>query len=122
LVSASAGHCPLLVWQPDPGQTRPVGNSGFPLGIESHAQYPQSVTSLPPGGVALLYTDGLSEARNPAGQLLGDLALAAILTDAAKSTRHAAAGKDLLQKRLADYCGGAAMSDDQTFIFIRHCQ
>jgi len=122
LISASAGHCPLLVWQPESGQTGPVGNSGFPLGIENHAQYPQTVTPLPPNGVALLYTDGLSEARNPAGQLLGDQALSAILTDAAKNTRRAEAGKDLLQKKLADYCGTAAMSDDQTFIFIRHCQ
>ena len=122
LISASAGHCPLLVWQPLAGATGAVGNSGFPLGIESHTKYPQTVTPLPPGAAALLYTDGVSEARNPAGQLLGDHELAAILNDTARATRSAEAGKNLLQQRIAAFCGPTAMADDQTFIYLRHCQ
>ena len=122
LISASAGHCPLLVWQPLAGATGAVGNSGFPLGIESHTKYPQTVTPLPPGAAALLYTDGVSEARNPAGQLLGDHELAAILNDTARATRSAETGKNLLQQRIAAFCGPAAMADDQTFIYLRHCQ
>jgi len=120
LVSASAGHCPLLVWQPKSGVTGAVGNSGFPLGIENHTKYPQSITPMPPGAVALLYTDGISEARNEAGAMLGDNPLAGILSDIARTNPRAMTGKKMLQERVAAYSGKAAMSDDQTFIYIRH--
>jgi len=122
LVSASAGHCPLLVWQPKADATGPAGNSGFPLGIENHTKYPQTVTPLPPGAVALLYTDGISEARNEAGELLGDHNLADILSDIARTNQRAQTGKKLLQERVAAFSGKAAMADDQTFIYIRHVQ
>jgi serine phosphatase RsbU (regulator of sigma subunit)/anti-sigma regulatory factor (Ser/Thr protein kinase) len=120
LISASAGHCPLLVWQPETSLTETAGNSGFPLGIESRTQYPQTVTPMPPGAVALLYTDGISEAKNESGEMFGDQALARLLGDIARTNPRAQAGKTLIQQGVAAFSGKAAMSDDQTFIYIRH--
>ncbi len=72
IISASAGHCPLLVCQPGAAVAGAVGHSGFPLGIEPLTRYAQIETPLPPDSAALLYTDGLSETRNAAGEMLGE--------------------------------------------------
>jgi serine phosphatase RsbU (regulator of sigma subunit)/anti-sigma regulatory factor (Ser/Thr protein kinase) len=120
LISASAGHCPLLVWQPGTTETSVASRSGLPLGIEPDANYPQNASPLPPGAAALLYTDGLSESRDAGGELLGEKNLQKIFAEAAAQTRDVESGKLFLLERLTAYRGGVALSDDQTFILIRH--
>ena len=120
MLSASAGHCPLLVWQPGATGATAPGQSGFPLGIEPQVVYPQNVHPLPPGAAALLYTDGLSELRNAAGEMLGENRLPQFLVEAAAQTSDVESGKQMLLDRLAAYRGNAPMADDQTFIYIRH--
>jgi serine phosphatase RsbU (regulator of sigma subunit) len=120
IVSASAGHCPLLVWKSGDAPAAASGESGFPLGVELQARYPQTTTTLPPGAVALLYTDGLSEMRNAAGEMLGEKRLLELLAGAAAGTGDTETGKQLLLQRLADYRGQAPLTDDQTLILIRH--
>jgi serine phosphatase RsbU (regulator of sigma subunit) len=116
MISASAGHCPLLVAR---GADDPPENSGLPLGIELRTIYRPAAQALPPGGAALLYTDGLSETRNAAGELLGEENLRRLLTEAAAQTGDAASAKNFLLDRLAAYRGHAPLTDDQTFILIR---
>jgi serine phosphatase RsbU (regulator of sigma subunit)/anti-sigma regulatory factor (Ser/Thr protein kinase) len=120
IISANAGHCPLLVWQPAAATATALGQSGFPLGIEPLTRYTETETPLPPGATALLYTDGLSETRNAAGEMLGEKNLLRMLAHAAAETTGASAGKDFLLGRLADFCGHTPLTDDQTLILIRH--
>ena len=120
LISASAGHCPLLVWRPSEPEATAPGRAGFPLGIEPTTTYPQTVTPLPPGAAALLYTDGLSEARNAAGAMLQEAKLTRLFAEVAAQTHDAEQGKKFLLARLATFRGDAPLADDQTFIFIRH--
>ena len=120
LISASAGHCPLLVWRPGNAAADPPPEPGFPLGIEPDESYPQTVTELPPGGAALLYTDGVSEARDATGEMLGEKKLQHLLADVAAATSDALVAKNFLLERLAAERGTAPLLDDQTFIFIRH--
>jgi serine phosphatase RsbU (regulator of sigma subunit)/anti-sigma regulatory factor (Ser/Thr protein kinase) len=120
IISASAGHCPLLVWQPGAKEAVALGQSGFPLGIEPLTRYAQIETFLPPKSAALLHTDGLSETRNVAGEMLGEKKLLQFLAQTAAQTGDAAAGKNFLLSCLADFCGPAPMTDDQTLILIRH--
>ena len=120
LISANAGHCPLLLWRADQPQTVALSESGFPLGIEPLSRYAQIETALPPGAAALLYTDGLSESRNGAGAMLGERGMLQILAETAAQTHDAAAGKFFLLGHLAAYCGQSPLADDQTLILIRH--
>lgn len=120
LVSASAGHCPLLFWQPSKAEASAIGQSGFPLGIEVSAKYYQTATVLPPGSAALLYTDGLSEMRNAAGEMLGEKRLLELLARAGAQTTDTHAARHFLLGRIADYCGNAPLTDDQTLILIRN--
>jgi serine phosphatase RsbU (regulator of sigma subunit)/anti-sigma regulatory factor (Ser/Thr protein kinase) len=119
LVSASAGHCPLMVCCSHEGSAREADDSGLPLGIETTAEYVASATPFPPGQLALLYTDGLTESRNPAGEMFGVERLAWTMTEAANCVSLSAAG-DCLLSTLAGFQAGAPQADDQTFILLGH--
>jgi len=119
MISASAGHCPLIFCGTGQEKITPV-QPGFPLGIEPGTVYRQTVTALPPGGAALLHTDGLNEARNAAGQQFGESQLRQHFTEAVAQTRDADSAKEFLLRRLADFRGQAPLADDQTLILIRY--
>ena len=120
IISASAGHCPLLVWQPDTPEAVALGHAGFPLGIEPMTRYVHIETDLPPSALVLLYTDGLSETRNATGEMLGEKKLIQLLAKTATHTSDTHAGKHYLLNRLEDYRDHAPLTDDQTFILIKH--
>jgi serine phosphatase RsbU (regulator of sigma subunit)/anti-sigma regulatory factor (Ser/Thr protein kinase) len=117
---ASAGHCPLLLAGGGLAQAGDPKNSGLPLGIEWNVFYPQIARTLPPGGVAMLYTDGLTESPNTAGEQLGDKKLLILLAEAMHQSADAERAKILLLERLAAYRGVASLADDETFILIRN--
>lgn len=119
LISASAGHCPLLFACPG---TEKFASAlpGFPLGIEANTVYRQTVNALPSGAAALLYTDGLTEARNRDGEFLGEQDLRHFFDEAVAQTRDAEGAKDFLLRQLAEFRGAAPLADDQTLILIRH--
>jgi serine phosphatase RsbU (regulator of sigma subunit)/anti-sigma regulatory factor (Ser/Thr protein kinase) len=120
IISASAGHCPLLIFQPDQSGENVRSQTGFPLGIEADVIYPATENALPPGAVALVYTDGLAETRNENGEMLGEKNLRQMLAKAAEQTHDAETGKEFVTGQLAAHRGNAPLTDDQTFIFIRH--
>ncbi|MDQ1437773.1 MAG: phosphoserine phosphatase RsbU/P [Acidimicrobiaceae bacterium] len=73
---ASAGHPPAWIWHD--GEVRPLRSTGPLLTLDPKGTYVSYEFPLNPGDVALLYTDGLSEAR--AGeQLFGEDRIAAML-------------------------------------------
>ncbi|MEY4918039.1 MAG: hypothetical protein RL616_1952, partial [Verrucomicrobiota bacterium] len=120
IISASAGHCPLLFGGEKTPPADEAKNSGMPLGIEPKVFYPQTAHALSPGAAALLFTDGLNEARNSAGELLGENNLQEFLAEAVAQTKDAEGAKDFLLRRLAEFRGSAPLADDQTFVLIRH--
>jgi serine phosphatase RsbU (regulator of sigma subunit)/anti-sigma regulatory factor (Ser/Thr protein kinase) len=119
MISASAGHCPLLLCPPGEAGERDRQPTGFPLGIEADVTYVQTGQILPPDTVALLYTDGLTETRNENGEMFGEKKLRELLAQTAAQTHDAETGKDFLVSRLAAYRENTPLTDDQTFIFIR---
>lgn len=120
IIAASAGHCPLLLAGAPRAAADGTQNSGLPLGIEEKVFYPQATHTLPPGSAALLFTDGLSEARNPSGEQLGEERLRDFLGTAIAQTTTALAARDELLRQLAEFRGASALADDQTFVLIRH--
>lgn len=119
MVSASAGHCPLLFYSPGTEKFSST-QSGFPLGIDPATTYKQTINALPAGAAALLYTDGLNEARNREGEFLGADDLRRFFMESAAETRDAEGAKNALLRRISEYRGPAPLNDDQTLILIRH--
>jgi phosphoserine phosphatase RsbU/P len=65
-------------------------DSGFPLGIIAGAGYTETAFPLAPGDRLTFLSDGVAEARNPAGELFGFERAATISTQAAESIARAA--------------------------------
>jgi sigma-B regulation protein RsbU (phosphoserine phosphatase) len=112
---ASAGHSPALHAAKD-GMEQ-ISSTGVPLGMFSTSQYEVERIRLQPGESLLLYTDGVSEARDSAGNEYGIAAL----------SRLAGRGdgwqpQELLAACLKDVqnfsAGGARQADDQTLMVI----
>ncbi|MGA8676560.1 MAG: PP2C family protein-serine/threonine phosphatase [Candidatus Acidiferrales bacterium] len=66
----NAGHNPPIVIRRE-GSIFPLAAAGVPLGIFPDSTYMQETILLDPGDVILAYTDGVVEARNPAGEEWG---------------------------------------------------
>jgi serine phosphatase RsbU (regulator of sigma subunit) len=77
LACASAGHPPPRVLEPG-AAPEAVSAAGLALGIEAGQTYETVRLRLEPGAVAVLYTDGLPEARRE-GELYGEKRLNAAL-------------------------------------------
>jgi sigma-B regulation protein RsbU (phosphoserine phosphatase) len=74
---AAAGHPSMLVLRD--GVVTEVAENGLLLAATEHAAYAEKTMPLRVGDRLLLYTDGLLEARNGAGALFGEEALAEAL-------------------------------------------
>lgn len=88
---SSAGHHPIFRCRAGSGSyLENVG--GPPVGLDETATYEQKTESVETGDTFVMYTDGVSEARNPAREEYGSERLKARLSgkiaDAAEATRN----------------------------------
>jgi serine phosphatase RsbU (regulator of sigma subunit)/anti-sigma regulatory factor (Ser/Thr protein kinase) len=120
IISTRAGHCPLIIYQPQETKTVARRQTGLPLGIEPDTAYLQNISPLSPGAAVLLYTDGITESQNSAGEMLGEKFLALMLSNAIMKTKNVLAAKQFLLEQFTNHRGHAPLTDDQTFILIRH--
>jgi sigma-B regulation protein RsbU (phosphoserine phosphatase) len=87
--------------------------SGLPLGIAPDEDYKETVQKLTPGDQIVFYTDGITDANNPAGQMFGIDRLDAVLG----GCRDVAS--ELLEEVLRavnDFADGQPADDDRTLI------
>jgi sigma-B regulation protein RsbU (phosphoserine phosphatase) len=66
----NAGHNAGLLVRADGSSERMDGN-GLPLGLFPVAEYDRAELTLAPGDLVVLYTDGITEAANQAGEEFG---------------------------------------------------
>jgi serine phosphatase RsbU (regulator of sigma subunit)/HAMP domain-containing protein len=64
LVFANGGHPPALLLQPSDGRLERLATTGALLGAVAAAEYDQQTVEVEPDAIILLYTDGVTEARN----------------------------------------------------------
>jgi PAS domain S-box-containing protein len=73
-----AGH-PLPLLRTAEGRVVEVGVAGLPLGIDADLRVAETELELPSGATLVLYTDGVTEARDDRGVQFGEHGLAAVL-------------------------------------------
>ncbi len=114
---SNAGHLPLMVWRQDTGEVELADTDNLPLGIRAEEHYLQAQVTLRPGDAGLLYTDGLVEIHNAAGEMFGLKRLRALFARLA-----ALPPAEVIQQILAEaerFAGEGAYMDDRTAIAFR---
>ncbi len=112
---ANAGHWPPLLLRA--GQQNLLEATGVPLGLFCTAKYGVHQIDLVPGDLLLLYTDGLTEARNAAGSEYGAERFAQFA-----ASRSELAPELLVNECLTDLAGfqaGARPTDDLTLMALQ---
>jgi serine phosphatase RsbU (regulator of sigma subunit) len=77
----NCGHTMPIVIAPD-GEVRMLPGSGFMVGVSEETRYESHTVSLEESERLVLYTDGITEARNDEGEFFGEKRLIAVLRDA----------------------------------------
>lgn len=93
------------------------GRTNLPLGFSRETRYEQVSVPFGPGDTFLFYSDGLTEARAPAGTFFGVDAVATSLTRG--SEQKAQALVDRLCGEVERFSGSAGIHDDLTCIAVR---
>ncbi len=118
ITTASAGHCPVLVSIDKEGNVKTLSPEGLPLGILPDTTFANHTEVLPRNSRVLLYTDGLTEARNESGEFFGQDRLIRWLKKTGASRKTAEELKDELASELAMFQASSALRDDQTFLIM----
>jgi sigma-B regulation protein RsbU (phosphoserine phosphatase) len=111
---ASAGHPPPRLVRPD-GTVSSLGRSGLALGVETDQAYEAERVAFEPGASAVLYTDGVIEARRD-GDLYGEARLDAFLQE--NATLPAQTLADALLADCRSFSGGD-LDDDCAVVVLR---
>jgi sigma-B regulation protein RsbU (phosphoserine phosphatase) len=74
---ASAGHNPALLYRCVPHDIMPLEATGVLMGFIPDASFDEITQPFQRGDALVLYTDGITEARNPQGEFFGETRLQA---------------------------------------------
>jgi sigma-B regulation protein RsbU (phosphoserine phosphatase) len=117
LTYASAGHNPPLCFRRESGEVEELPVHGYLLGAFAGVSFREGHARLDPGDSLILYTDGVSEARNVEGSFFG--------IDRLK-TAVAAAGDCLVEQlvqalvtAVSEFTGSMPQADDMTIVAVQ---
>lgn len=110
----SAGHLPLF--HVSPAGVRAREATGVPLGMFCATQFPVCEVNLAPGDKLLLYTDGLTEMSNAAGDEYGLARVQALARRHAAAEPHALVAACL--EEIRSFSANAKQADDLTLMVL----
>jgi len=113
---SSAGHPSPLLLARDADAAAPLEARGLLLGVDADARYSMAESRIRPGDLLVLFTDGITEARDAAGEQFGEPRLQALL-----GTLRTAQPEDIADRVMAEVkqWTGDRQIDDQAFVAIR---
>ncbi len=115
LTYANAGHPPPVLRRADGGRVLLKENGGI-VGFFPDWTYGQDVLPLSSGDTLWLFTDGILEARDPAGAEFGPTRLDGLLDEAGGESL--AKGQERIWKALLDFSAGV-LEDDAAMLALR---
>jgi phosphoserine phosphatase RsbU/P len=116
LTYVNAGHNPPLLVRAS-GQIETLEDGGFPVGIMPFGTYDQATVTLHPGDVMIVYSDGVTESVNEAGDEFGEQRLMTVMQK--NLTRTAAGVRDRIDEALTRFVGKAKSVDDLTMVIVK---
>jgi sigma-B regulation protein RsbU (phosphoserine phosphatase) len=116
----SAGHTPAYLFHSATGKIEELGSNANVLGLFDDASYESSVFRLDKGDILVVYSDGLTDAENPQGEMFGEERLLKLIRQEAPSGSQAI--EQRLLKAIEAFTQGLPQTDDITFVVIEKCQ
>ena len=116
-VYVNGGHNAPLVCRKNNFEYLDVGKSCM-LGIDEDVPFPQKKITLAAGDMIFLYTDGVTEAMNVAGELFGENHLREVLNSEDKSESLEILLENM-RKAIKIHAGDADQSDDITMLALK---
>lgn len=113
---AGAGHPYPFFYSVAENKMHRLQKNGTPLIWVRDIEYPKDSIQLHPGDKVFLFTDGVSELRNPAEEMFGEERVNQILLEAISSGTDSL--MDTLINHLSDFTEGAPLEDDISMVLI----
>ena len=114
---SNGGHNPPLLRSPASGVRRLASSQGCILGVFADAAYEDVSCAIAPGDILLLYTDGITEAMNPGGELYGEERLDSLARQDYGTPR---ALVDAVVADVRRHSATAPQSDDLTLLAVTY--
>ncbi len=117
VVFANAGHGPLFTYRKHLNKCTAAKLDGVPIGIMEDAEYQQAKLKLNPGDIVVMYTDGITEMRNPEKDEYGLSRVQHFMID-----NNDLSAKDFVEKLVDDvdtFRGEAKPHDDMTVLVFK---
>jgi sigma-B regulation protein RsbU (phosphoserine phosphatase) len=111
----NAGHCAPLLLRPD--ATQRLDSTGLPLGLFCGGRYTVRHLQLEAGDSLALYSDGITEVQNPAGEEYEEERLLGSLRE--RFDQGADAMADSVLRDVARFRGTRPPVDDMTLLIVR---
>jgi sigma-B regulation protein RsbU (phosphoserine phosphatase) len=111
------GHTGIVHWHAATGRCEALHGDSLPLGIREGEVFDQILAPFELHDVLLLYSDGITEARNAAGELFGVARLIGHMD--ANAGMEPVLLADSIRRAVSAFTGTALLSDDLTSVVIR---
>lgn len=113
----NAGHGPLILYRQKQDKFEYLDTDGMPVGIMSGVEYGQDYTTLEAGDIAILYTDGITEAMNETHEEYGmDRLFAVVRGNKRESAREIS---NRILEDVNRFVGKAPQHDDETLLIFK---
>jgi serine phosphatase RsbU (regulator of sigma subunit)/pSer/pThr/pTyr-binding forkhead associated (FHA) protein len=113
----NAAHCPPLIVRSG-GALADLDATGMPVGLIESAEFAVAEAHLNPGDKLVVYTDGVTEAQNAAGEFFGKKRLRKTVTDHFAGSCQSI--HDAIQGAVSAFTQAAEQSDDITLLVLEY--
>ena len=112
---ANAGHNPPYLWGMENG-IKTLNNTGMPLGIDEENEWGQNEIVISHGEMLLMYTDGVTDAQNTAGEFIDrKIILSTLQQNLGKTAQEVQMN---ILDRVHRFVGDAPRFDDLTLVIL----
>ncbi|MDD5319302.1 MAG: SpoIIE family protein phosphatase [Methylococcales bacterium] len=117
IIHANAGHNHPLLLRQGEKTCKDLDAEGLILGVKNEVIFEEKSLSLEKGDMVLLYTDGITEARNKEGEFFGVERLTDLFVAHRESTPQCVI--DMVVKELRDFCQSSSFNDDISMVVLK---
>lgn len=115
----SAGHNIAYLYRAATGKIETLVPDSYFMGMFDFASYQSRPLYVGAGDLLVVYSDGLTDAETPEGEMFGEARLLEIIRQEAPSGSRAVEGR--LLKAIEEFTRGIPQTDDITFVVVEKC-